>query len=228
MKRKIAFGVLFGLILVSVIDYLRFRRQVEGDFLTGWLVSRYVQLTMDLDSFAVDSQALKTIGGPTFLPPSLPQRRGARPEMIRGMPHRQTTQKTDLAFQNTVEGTVFSGRQFSQAPVPVAKDSLWEFTGARAFIIDDCTSETCREETARAKGEFFHRHRLDGSFHVLLSPTDAAIAVEKGWAERFPIAGSLGGRVPEGIILVYAPRDKTEVGVLEAILLSAYRFATKR
>lgn len=46
-------------------------------------------------------------------------------------------------------------------------------------------------------GEIAHLHGQDASLHVSLSPLDAAEVIEKGWGERFPLAGAVS-RVPVG------------------------------
>jgi hypothetical protein len=75
--------------------------------------------------------------------------------------------------------------------------------------------------------EFAHCHSSpsdSGSWHVSLSPKDAALIVSKGWGEYlpFPFLSSLNLR---HVVLLYAPRDITEVGIFKEILLAAYENA---
>ncbi|KAI1349329.1 hypothetical protein F5Y01DRAFT_188167 [Xylaria sp. FL0043] len=67
-------------------------------------------------------------------------------------------------------------------------------------------------EIARAKwlpkgapGEIAHVHH-EGSTHVCLSLPDAAEVVRQGWGERHKLSG-VGGILPWGYVLVYAPRE---------------------
>lgn len=62
--------------------------------------------------------------------------------------------------------------------------------------------------------EFAHIHHSDNSQHVVLAPLDAAEAIEKGWAVRFPLAGGGGVAGQEGRVMVYAPRDEAEIDVV--------------
>ena len=64
--------------------------------------------------------------------------------------------------------------------------------------------------------------------HAGLSPRDAAAVIDAGWAERHLYAGRRfagGGRLPAGMVLVYAPRDPAEVAVSLEILRAALAFA---
>lgn len=75
-----------------------------------------------------------------------------------------------------------------------------------------------------ADKEVVHVHESDGSLHVLLSPRDCISVVEKGWGERHPFAGSLGGMVlPAEYLLIYAPRNMEEMKVVEEIMKAAVK-----
>lgn len=57
----------------------------------------------------------------------------------------------------------------------------------------------------------------DSSMHLTLHPSDAALVIAMGWGERHPLAGRLifGRRLlPSGFVMVYAPQDETQVGIL--------------
>jgi len=68
--------------------------------------------------------------------------------------------------------------------------------------------------------EFAHVHESDNSLHITLSPLDAAEAIEKGWAVRFPLSGCHipGFMHPEGRVMLYAPRDEVEVEVVKTLV----------
>jgi len=59
--------------------------------------------------------------------------------------------------------------------------------------------------------------------HVTLHPADAKLVIEKGWAQRHPLArgGWLSRFVPEGFMMVYAPRNEEEVEVVMRIVRAA-------
>jgi hypothetical protein len=72
----------------------------------------------------------------------------------------------------------------------------------------------------------------DLSFHTILAPADAAELIEKGWGERFALAGrtALTGRrrgciLPEGILLVYPLREAGDLIKLKSVVQAAVDFA---
>ncbi|KAI2469337.1 hypothetical protein F4781DRAFT_431538 [Annulohypoxylon bovei var. microspora] len=79
-----------------------------------------------------------------------------------------------------------------------------------------------------AAGEWAHVHG-EGSAHITLSPPDAALAIERGWAERHPVSGVGGNRamVPWGYVMVYAPRDEGELAVWRRVLLAGARYVSQ-
>ena len=56
-----------------------------------------------------------------------------------------------------------------------------------------------------------------------LHPDDAKVVLEKGWGQRHPLArgGWLGRYVPREFIMIYAPRDSTELDVVCRIIEAA-------
>jgi len=56
-----------------------------------------------------------------------------------------------------------------------------------------------------------------------LHPDDAKVVLEKGWGERHPLArgGWMGKYVPREFVMVYAPRDTTELDVVCRIVEAA-------
>lgn len=77
-------------------------------------------------------------------------------------------------------------------------------------------NETCQET-----GEICHLHGIDSSMHLTLHPHDAALVISHGWGERHPLAGrSIFGKtlLPAGFVMVYAPNDESQIGVLMEIV----------
>lgn len=82
-----------------------------------------------------------------------------------------------------------------------------------------------------ARGELGHAHP-DLSVHLYLSPADARVVIEKGWAERHRLS------VPENrwiknkyaiastYLMIYGPRDEHEMEILRVILENSIRFMT--
>lgn len=79
-----------------------------------------------------------------------------------------------------------------------------------------------------ARGEVAHVHESDGSAHVILSPADAARVIELGWGERHPLCGVPLLGIPVTYLMIYAPRDDTEVRVFRQVLQAAIDHMTVR
>ena len=73
-------------------------------------------------------------------------------------------------------------------------------------------------------GEFAHLHPAhDGNLHLALPAPLAADAVAKGWAVAHPLAGI---RLARGMVLVYGPRDATELATVTGIVETSHAYAT--
>lgn len=95
--------------------------------------------------------------------------------------------------------------------------------GARALVLSPEAARGPREAFLIGR-EFAHLHPLpDGSLHVALPPEVAAEAIARGWAEVHPAARM--GLIPENVVMVYAPRDAAEIGVVLDLVRSALAFA---
>ena len=72
--------------------------------------------------------------------------------------------------------------------------------------------------------EFAHLHPPpDRSLHAMLPPHVAAGAIDAGWAEIHPVARM--GLIPSTAVMLYAPRDETELGVIAQLVQAAHAFA---
>ena len=76
---------------------------------------------------------------------------------------------------------------------------------------------------AKCQREVLHIHESDMSAHVLLSLADAKDVIAKGWGERHRITGT--AVIPLGYTLLYLPRNKEEVEVMEKILEAGVEYA---
>jgi hypothetical protein len=75
----------------------------------------------------------------------------------------------------------------------------------------------------KALGEIGHIHPSDGSMHITLSPSDAKKVMEAGWGELHTLAGD-GGPLPDTYLMIYSPRNKEELAVVEEILKAAVKY----
>jgi hypothetical protein len=57
----------------------------------------------------------------------------------------------------------------------------------------------------------------------MLPPDTVTKAVEAGWAEPHPVA--LRGLIPRTAVMLYAPRDESELDVLERLVRALHAFA---
>lgn len=70
--------------------------------------------------------------------------------------------------------------------------------------------------------------RPDGSMHLGLRPEWAQKVINKGWATVHPFARYMAGAVPPQSLVVFAPRDLSELGVAARILTAAHGYAVGR
>jgi hypothetical protein len=72
--------------------------------------------------------------------------------------------------------------------------------------------------------EFAHLHPPpDRSLHAMLPPDIVSEAVDAGWAEPHPVARM--GLIPATAVMLYAPRDESEVDVIEKLVQASHAFA---
>ncbi|MBI3373146.1 MAG: hypothetical protein HY017_15570 [Betaproteobacteria bacterium] len=235
-KKKILISLAIFLAILSVLavrDYGAYASRTNASAVWAWAVTRWLEFRNPSMDFVTDSSFLKNAiaeegGNRAFLDASsIPSRNGNRPQMVRGVPHRQLDQHPGEEMRSVMNLRLSTLHDFgdSGARRISYSPSLWELTGAQALIVKDCTPRTCSAALIRAKGEFAHLHSHDGSFHVQLSPKDIAFVIESGWGELFPISGALWGKIPY-VVLVYAPRTKGESDIVSKVLIASYEYAT--
>ena len=69
-----------------------------------------------------------------------------------------------------------------------------------------------------------HPHPDNGSMHVQLSAEDARDVVATGWGEDHFLVTL--GRLPEGLVMVFSPRDDAELEAVKTIVTRSYAYAT--
>lgn len=151
---------------------------------------------------------------------ALPRRAGPRPRVApHPVPHRQLTEHAPDAMRARLS-VAFDAR-VAQDPGRLSYAlSHFEKTNQAVTL----QAQLCRHKDARAThGEIAHIHPSDGSMHMVLSASDAASVVERGWGERHGLAGVALG-LPLTYTLIYAPRDEAEVRTSAAILDAAVAY----
>jgi hypothetical protein len=86
------------------------------------------------------------------------------------------------------------------------------------------------------KGELGHVHG-ETSLHLYLSPADAKVVIEKGWAERHRLARAqpwyfgkmkyMWG-IGDSFLIIYAPRDQEELDILKRLIRASAEYMTGR
>ena len=146
----------------------------------------------------------------------LPARRGGRPEVQGIAPHRQLDQRAPGdVFQNLRSVIRMIGARHSQKLK--YGTSCLEKHGPGLFALQPIN------RSRHCNGEICHSHPSDGSTHLTLHPVDAAIVILRGWGERHPLSsgGWLARFVPQGFVMVYAPRNNEELVIIRRIVAAA-------
>jgi len=144
----------------------------------------------------------------------LPKRTGPRPTIAGIAPQRQLDQPGCSKMYQALRACLENLAEKHPESLRTGT-SCFEKKGLALFA-QKAINATCR-------GEICHVHHSDRSMHMNLHPDDAKAVLEKGWGERHPLArgGWMGRYVPREFIMVYAPRDTTELDVVCRIIEAA-------
>jgi hypothetical protein len=96
--------------------------------------------------------------------------------------------------------------------------SRWEKHGPALFV----STPVPGSYVTKCRNEIVHMHEVDGSMHVVLTPQDAKLVIERGWGERMGLAGRL--MLPSTYVIIYAPRDESELAVVKKVLGASLGF----
>jgi Family of unknown function (DUF5519) len=148
----------------------------------------------------------------------LPTRAGERPRTTPTNPHTQLDQQpSDLRWVDELARRVFA------LPGVVEEPSGISVPGARALVLK-AGEPTGPAEAFLIGREFAHLHPApDHSLHAMLPLETADEAVEAGWAEPHPVA--LRGLIPRNAVMLYAPREESELDVIEGLVRASHAFA---
>ncbi|OJJ98134.1 hypothetical protein ASPACDRAFT_1858145 [Aspergillus aculeatus ATCC 16872] len=161
--------------------------------------------------------------GPSYLPTgTLPLRSGPRPRMMpRTLPQRQYPEPIDPSVQARLRALV---RDLATAH-PELFDLMPSHTEGRTtdglYARRNLPTLNPLAGDRILSYEIAHMHPAENSLHVWLSDVDAREVIEKGWGQRFPLPA-----VPQGWVMVYAPRDEGEMDIVEGVVRAAARWVT--
>ncbi|KAL2067068.1 hypothetical protein VTL71DRAFT_1492 [Oculimacula yallundae] len=144
----------------------------------------------------------------------LPKRAGSRPKIAGIAPQRQLDQP-GCAEANRMLRICLKNLALKHPDTFRVDKSCFEKKGLALFARNPINA-TCR-------GEICHVHYIDRSMHLNLHPDDAKVVLEQGWGERHPLArgGWMKAFVPKEFIMIYAPRNLTELDVICRIVEAA-------
>lgn len=96
----------------------------------------------------------------------------------------------------------------------------------RAFALDDI--HAMGQPEAFVFAPVWLIVRPDGSLHLTLRPEWAQKVAAKGWGTVHPFVRYMAGAVPPQSLVVYAPRDQSELAVAARIIAAAHCYASGR
>ncbi|MCB1337905.1 MAG: hypothetical protein KDK10_10825 [Maritimibacter sp.] len=156
------------------------------------------------------------------LPPGLRRlatRAGARPRLAPKWPCAQLDSLAPAALVEALAAAVgaFDGVRAVAAP--------FEAPGTGFSLSDDLARG---QPEAFIGGGCFLVLAPGGAMHLSLRPDWAQKVVNHGWATVHPFARYMAGAVPPQSLVVYAPRDDRELGVVTHIAAAAHAYAIGR
>jgi len=150
--------------------------------------------------------------------PALTPRPGSRPRATLTNPHTQLDQQpTDRTLHDRLAQRLFALPGVEERPSSIS------VPGARALWLREDVPAGAADAFMIGR-EFAHLHPgTDQSLHAILPAALARAAVDAGWAEVHPVA--LRGLIPPTTVMIYAPRDESELEVVYDLVLQSYRNA---
>ena len=147
----------------------------------------------------------------------LPPRSGPRPHSSPSLPHVQLDQWPPAKIAENLVSRCLT------LPNVRSRESRMASAECRALSLPD--EFALGPPNAFIDGhEFCHLHPLpEGSIHLMMPKGTREPAVQLGWAERHPL--SRAGFLPDTLVMLYAPRDSMELGIVLRLVWSSYQFA---
>ncbi|KZP22935.1 hypothetical protein FIBSPDRAFT_665193, partial [Athelia psychrophila] len=188
----------------------------------GWLLSLTAKLfsreTMDTRVYDADEDKQRWLDSA-----AVPERRGARPALSwHVIPHRQLDRIPSVEVQESLT-SIFNTR-LAANPVLVEMAPSPHEKMSDGLILHRALPSP-HKVADESKREIAHLHPWkDFSLHVTMAPQDCKLLIERGWGERHPLSGTR--IIPKEYLLIYAPRDEEELGVVERILVASIGYMT--
>lgn len=149
---------------------------------------------------------------------NLLMRPGPKPDTTSSLPHSQVTQHGPDDVIERLHTWCFS------LPNVNEEDSGISVPGSRALILRDGVQANPAGFMIGREFAHIHPHPDNGSMHLVLSVEDARETIAKGWGENHYLVNQ--GKWPEGLIMVFSPRDEDELEAVKTIVTCSYEFAS--
>ena len=217
-------GLMVALATWCFVDYRRWQALGKGGMpatLRGWLRTTWLRSQKRNPVDLTELRALRGRGGDITRLTALPLRRLGRPRVgAHPVPHRQVDQRVSPALAGALQ-SVFDSAVEANGDAVLYALSYFE------KHMDAITSRNNASDPIgfASHGEIAHIHAIDGSMHMILSPSDAVCAIENGWAELHGLAGRSMG-LPANYLMVYAPQTEADIRVVERLLAAAIAYMT--
>lgn len=148
----------------------------------------------------------------------LPARQGTRPDVSWSIPQEQRSDNSPRQIQEQLLSRI------TALPGVTARQSAISVPGASGFMVERGPGAPLDAFLVPQAGEFAHLHpEYDGSLHMALPPELTRDAIAKGWGVAHPLAGI---RLARGMVMIYGPRNNTELDVVTGILEASHAYAT--
>ncbi len=149
----------------------------------------------------------------------LAARRGDGPRLARTWPchHLDDGAPANFATQLGSYARTLAGVDEAPAPLNAA---------GHAFALDD--AHAMGQPEAFVFAPVWLIVRPDASLHLTLRPEWAQKIAAKGWGTVHPFARYMAGAVPPQSLIIYAPRDESELAIAIRIIEAAHCYATGR
>ncbi|WP_420337853.1 phospholipase [Roseibium sp.] len=148
----------------------------------------------------------------------LPKRPGPAPKTLGRLPHSQLTQHGPDDIVDALHTWCFGLPNINN------ENSGISVPGSRALVLQD---DVPGNEAAFMIGrEFAHIHPKpdNGSMHLVLTDQDVAEVKRTSWGEDHYLVTQ--GQWPVGLVMIFSPRDESELMVVKQIVARSYEFAT--
>lgn len=150
----------------------------------------------------------------------LPARAGGRPAVSSDIPQEQRSDNAPADVQEQLFARIMA------LPGVTVRQSAISVPGARGFMLGSPRLGPDDAFIVPAVGEFAHLHpRDDGSLHLALPPALVADVIGKGWGVAHPLAGV---RLTPGMLMLFGPRDVTEVETVVGVVTTSHGWASGR